>query len=346
MSPEQARGKAIDKRTDIWAFGCVLYEMLGGKRPFDGETTSDIIAAIIERTPDWSLIAAAPPHLRRVIERCLEKDPRRRARDIGDVRADLDDAPTTVAPSPGTPWRALARSIAALLIVGLLIVALLGFAAWRWSVPPPPPDAPIEFTFGPPPGHTFDQTPSLSPDGRLVAFLARDTNSVPSLWIRPLDGGAPRQLDGTRASRADWCGRRMAEHWRSWWAIPGSASTLRAARSSPLSQEWSPTWAPVGGLTIPFWWRWRTARFSRACLQWAAGSKPVTNLDVQKENSHRWPHVLPDGRHFLFTVRSDQSRKPWHQDWHLRIAGHSAAGLRAIAGQVCRAGLALVHDAG
>ena len=91
MSPEQARGKRVDKRTDIWAFGCVLFEMLTGKRAFAGETTSDVIAAIIERAPDLSALpASTPPHIRRVIERCLEKDPKRRARDIADVRAALD----------------------------------------------------------------------------------------------------------------------------------------------------------------------------------------------------------------------------------------------------------------
>ena len=98
MSPEQARGKPLDKRTDIWAFGCVLFEMLSGQRAFPGETTLDVIAAILERAPDLSALpASTPPHLRRVIERCLEKDPKRRARDIADVRAALDDAS---APAP------------------------------------------------------------------------------------------------------------------------------------------------------------------------------------------------------------------------------------------------------
>jgi eukaryotic-like serine/threonine-protein kinase len=91
MSPEQARGKAVDKRTDIWAFGCVLYEMLTGHRAFGGDTTSDTIAAILEREPDWSALPPiTPPQLRRLIECCLEKDPKERRRDIGDVRIDLD----------------------------------------------------------------------------------------------------------------------------------------------------------------------------------------------------------------------------------------------------------------
>jgi len=93
MGPEQARGKRIDKRTDIWAFGCVLFEMLTASRAFDGETTSDIIAAIIERAPDLTALPlSTPPHIRQVISRCLEKDPRRRVRDIGEARLALESA--------------------------------------------------------------------------------------------------------------------------------------------------------------------------------------------------------------------------------------------------------------
>ena len=93
MSPEQARGQAVDKRTDIWAFGCVLYEMLTGRIAFAGETVSDTIAAILEREPDWSrLPASTPANIHRLLQRCLEKDARRRLRDIGDARMELDDA--------------------------------------------------------------------------------------------------------------------------------------------------------------------------------------------------------------------------------------------------------------
>ena len=91
MSPEQARGKPVDKRTDIWAFGCVLYQMLTGGPAFGGETPSDTVAAILEHEPDWSVLPAqTPPGIRRLIQRCLEKDPKRRLRDIGDARLEID----------------------------------------------------------------------------------------------------------------------------------------------------------------------------------------------------------------------------------------------------------------
>ena len=91
MSPEQARGKVVDKRADIWAFGCVLFEMLTGRRPFDGETSSDTIAAILTREPDWTALpAATPARLRGLLQRCLEKDPKRRLRDIGEARIEIE----------------------------------------------------------------------------------------------------------------------------------------------------------------------------------------------------------------------------------------------------------------
>ena len=93
MSPEQARGKSVDKRADIWAFGCVLYEMLTGLRPFDGETVSDTLAAVLARDADWSALpASTPAKVRELLQRCLEKDPKRRMRDIGDARIELEEA--------------------------------------------------------------------------------------------------------------------------------------------------------------------------------------------------------------------------------------------------------------
>jgi serine/threonine protein kinase len=95
MSPEQARGQAGDKRTDIWAFGCVLYQMLTGRLAFSGETVPDTIAAVLEREPDWSALPSlTPPHVLRLLRRCLEKDPKKRARDIGDIAAELEDVST------------------------------------------------------------------------------------------------------------------------------------------------------------------------------------------------------------------------------------------------------------
>src|SRR5262249_11894340 len=115
MSPEQARGKAIDKRTDIWAFGCVWFEMLTGRRVFEGETTTDVVARIVEREPDWTkLPAATPAAVERLLKRCLEKDPKKRLRDVGDARHELDHVSeaATATPRSSTLWPAIAAATA------------------------------------------------------------------------------------------------------------------------------------------------------------------------------------------------------------------------------------------
>ena len=305
MSPEQARGKRLDKRTDIWAFGCVLFEMLTGKRAFDGETSSDVIAAIIERAPDLSLLpTATPAQVQRVIARCLEKDAKRRARDIADVRVELDAA------APSTP--ASSRQVfsrAPLLAAGaLMIVAMTGLIAWLWRAPAVTPPAPIEFSFGPPPGHTLTPAtpPALSPDGRHIAFVAVDERQVPAIWIRAIDRQELRRLDGTEgaANSLHWSPDSKALAFftgRSFKRINidgGPALTILAGQVSNLGASWGPDdtilMAPAN----------RTSLVRIA----ASGGSPqqVTTLNTEKENSHRLPRWLPDAKHFLFTVRSDR----------------------------------------
>jgi Tol biopolymer transport system component len=304
MSPEQARGKAIDKRTDIWAFGCVLYEMLTGRRAFEGETTSDVIAAIIERAPDLSkLPAAVPPHVRRVIARCLEKDSKRRARDIADVADQLALDGTAVVVQRPSGRRQVAIALATLAMAVASTAAVL-----RWmSTAPGDPPAPIEFMVGAPANHTLaPPLASVSPDGRLIAFAARDAKQVSSLWIRSLDAGTPRRLDGTEnvVSPGIWSpdGRSLAflvgDTWKRIATDGGPAVTIVSGVGADLGLSWGP-----GDILL-------LAPANRTMLSRVAAAggtlEPVTRLDPAKENSHRWPHILPDGRHFLFTARSDR----------------------------------------
>ncbi|HZM63025.1 MAG TPA: serine/threonine-protein kinase, partial [Vicinamibacterales bacterium] len=139
MSPEQARGQAIEKCTDIWAFGCVLFEMITGRRAFSGATISDTLASVLGRSPDWTALpVATPPPLRHVLERCLEKDPKDRWRDIGDVRIALDDAedwrPQTDSASPKT---SRARERAAWAVVVALTAVVAALVTPRSHEPPP-----------------------------------------------------------------------------------------------------------------------------------------------------------------------------------------------------------------
>jgi eukaryotic-like serine/threonine-protein kinase len=193
MSPEQARGQAVDKRTDIWAFGCVLYEMLTGRAAFPGATFSDTIAAILERDPDPSKIpSSAPPAVRRLLQRCLVKDPNRRLRDIGDTRADLDEALTTPV-FPASRGRTAGRALLWGLVFGAGLGAA-GVAVWLARTAPRRYDVPsfsrtrrLTAT----PAHEFG--PAISPDGKWVAYLS-DARGTTDVWVKFVAGGEPANL--------------------------------------------------------------------------------------------------------------------------------------------------------
>ena len=194
MSPEQARGKVVDKRADIWAFGCVLFEMLAGRRPFDGETISDTIAAILTREPEWTALpAATPAGIRGLLQRCLEKDDKRRLRDIGDARIEIERAigesgtARTAAPRrrPLPRWGLWAAALV-LLVAG--VFAWVSFGRSR-------PLGPLQFT------QITDfadsaTAASLSPDGRMVTFIRGGTyfQSLGQIYVKQLPNGEAVRL--------------------------------------------------------------------------------------------------------------------------------------------------------
>jgi eukaryotic-like serine/threonine-protein kinase len=205
MSPEQARGGAVDRRADIWAFGCVLYEMLTGRKAFDRNTVSETMAAILEREPDWRRVPApTPASVRRLLRRCLEKDVSRRQRDIGDACFELDEAITRFR-SGSLPGRLFAfspeRRLPALAGIIAVAIVLLAGLLWRtWSVPPGTPDRPHS---------TFTQItsqsglewfPSLSPDGKWVVY-GGDSEGNRDIYLQSTTGQTPINL--TRDSTDD-----------------------------------------------------------------------------------------------------------------------------------------------
>jgi serine/threonine protein kinase len=164
MSPEQARGEALDKRTDIWSFCAVVYEMFTGRRAFAGQTTTDTLAAVLKEDPDWNLV---PARARRLVRRCLEKDPQRRLRDIGDAMALVDDAFQPEPPSTHARLMRWAWPIGA----ALLITTIAGLLVARRREPPPLLHQ-GRFSISLPAAVTID-APIVSPDGRSVAFFGQ-----------------------------------------------------------------------------------------------------------------------------------------------------------------------------
>jgi Tol biopolymer transport system component len=207
MSPEQARGRSLDKRTDIWSFGCVLYELLTGRRAFARETLSDTIAAILEREPDWNALpVATPPGVRRLLRRCLEKDLKWRLRDIADARVDLDDPLPTGAPESAAKAgiaRLSAPLVAAALIAALATAIVFGLVVWKQRAAQTPRSAtastvPAQLTSY---GGT-EAGGTLSPDGKSFVFVS-DHGGTPDIWLRQVAGGEPVRLTNDAAEEAD-----------------------------------------------------------------------------------------------------------------------------------------------
>ncbi len=304
MSPEQARGKPVDKRADIWAFGVVLYELLTGKRLFKGEDVSHTMAAVIMQEPQ---LDAIPIQIRPMLKACLEKDPRKRLRDIGDVWRWMDEGGLQpVQPQAKSKSRWLWPTAAAL---GFLsAAAIAGYFLTR----PAPPMLAAHFLVDPPPELQFTNingATALSPDGRYLLFSARSADQgTPSLWLRPLDSLAARPLPGTEGGNFPfWSpdGRSIA------FVADGKLKRVDIAGGTPfvLCDAQSPgagvrasvggDWSHDGVILLA-----STEGLYRVSASGGVRSL-VTKVDKSvQEMGHGYPQFLPDGQHFLYFAQS------------------------------------------
>ena len=294
MSPEQAKGRAVDRRTDIFGFGCILYEMLTGRMAFHGDDVPDTLSRILQRDPDWTQLPAdVPASIQKLIRICLEKDVRKRRQTAADIRVDIEQADKRGEPV-ATPRRgkvAWAAAAAALLLAAFLAMPATRHlretpaSEMRVDIVTPATDAALDF--------------ALSPDGRSIAFVASG-DGAQRLWLRSLDKSEARVLAGTDGAATPFWS--PDSHSIGFFGS-GKLYRIDVAGGPPqpltnVGSEKGGTWNAEGTIIYS-----PTAAGS-PLLQIKASSSgepvAVTNLDPSRQTGHRYPQFLPDGRHFLF----------------------------------------------
>ena len=306
MAPEQAKGREADKRSDIWAFGCVLYEMLTGRRPFEGEDMTDVLGAVVRLEPAWEALPSdisAP--VRTLLRQCLVKDRRRRVGDIAAVLFVLDHqagpAPTVPAAprSNRVPW--LVAALATIAMIASVVVAQRMSRSGTLA-----PDL-VQFTVAPPEKTVFGGPAAggtgraaqlaISPDGRNIVFVA-GAPSVFQIWLRPVASAEARPIPGTEGGAfpfwspdsqfvAFFAGGKLKKV-----AIAGGPPVVVADAAGGLGGSWNRDNVIVFG----------SLRSGVFRVPSSGGVPTAVTALADGEDAHRWPHFLPDGRHFFYTA--------------------------------------------
>jgi Tol biopolymer transport system component len=318
MSPEQARGRPVDRRTDVWAYGCMLYEMLTGRRLFEGDTVSDVLAGVLKSDIDIEVVPTGiPPSVRRLLRRCLQRDPVHRLRDLGDAILELDEpeeAPAEISP-PRSGTIHLMRWAAA--IVAIIVAAVL-----LWRLGTVLGRGEVVFAEIAPPGATdfvfhgdIGSPPVLSRDGSMVVFGAAAPGEAVTLWVRSLRTGETRRLPGTEGGFGPfWSPDARSIGYFDFTDLKrvdlagGSPITLcptRIARGGVWTEQDEIIFAPdynTGLHLIP-----------------ATGgeTRQLTTPIEDRHTSHRWPVLLPDGRQILYLAISHASPQSRDNELHL-----------------------------
>jgi serine/threonine protein kinase/Tol biopolymer transport system component len=318
MAPEQARGRTVDRRADIWAFGVVLYEMLTGRRAFEGEETSDVLAAVLRQDVEWAeLPAATPPRLRRLLERCLDRDVKTRLRDIGEARIEiarieagapdsLAIAPSTTSAAPQAAWsRRLPWAIASLLGLSLAVV-LFQWAPWR-TAPQPSPRT-LRASIGADASLPVDRGASviLSPDGTTLAFVARPAGRRSVLFVRKMSELQASALAGTDDAASPFFS--PDGQWIAFFA-EGQLKKVSVTGGAPIrltdaENGRGGTW--IDDDTIVFTPQSGNGPDTRLKRVSAAGGASTALVPLSKGAvTQRWAQALPGGKGVLYTEHSD-----------------------------------------
>jgi Tol biopolymer transport system component len=289
MSPEQARGKAVDKRADIWSFGVVLYEMLTGKQPFAGATVSDTLAAVLKTEPD---LTRAPVQAQKLLRRCLDKDPKRRLRDIGDVWELLVDGPQIIAPSRSR----LGWPLAAALAVAL---GIAGAGWWRATRPVDRQLIRLSVDLGPDAVAGQFTTTAISPDGARLVFLAKTPGGKQMLATRLLDEIKPALLSGTENGRDPFFS--PDGKWIGFFA-DGKMKKISVQGGAPIvlcdaPNERGANWGEDGNIAFSL----NTSGGLSRVPSEGGTPHPVTKLQ-EGALTHRWPQPLTGSETVLFTL--------------------------------------------
>jgi len=309
MSPEQARGQRVDKRTDVWAFGCILYEMLTGRHAFRGEHVSDILASVLARDPEFAdLPASLPPRLRSLLQRCFEKNPKRRWQAIGDVRMELEQI--TADPTAGTT--PVASGVSRIVVFAAVAATMLVAVAATWFLKPAPPAEPrsiVRFDFELPARQQLvnlgRRTVAASPDGRYVAY-----NTDDGVGLRSMDALNPRIIAGTESLITTDLFFSPDGEWLAYFNPQTQAlQKISVNGGTPVTIAPNPT-APFGAT-----WGgdgkilWVT---QQGILRVSAdGGTPETVIKAVDPERMHGPSLLPDGKTILYTVARSTGQTRW-----------------------------------
>ena len=313
MSPEQARGKTVDKRADIWAFGAVLFEMLTGRRPFEGRDVSEVMGAVLRLDPDWnSLPAATPPRLSTLLRRCLDREPRQRVHDVADVRLAMDGGFEAMAPSlrEASRWRRpgvlATTAVASGLVVGAAVWALKPF-------PVSPSSLPMRFSVTPSTPLYIEGVPSIvmTRSGSHIVYSSLASDGDPQLYVRPIGEESDVAIRGGEKAHHPFVSPdgesvgfvEVGSNYRSLKRVSihgGLSIPIATAPTSIRGVVWGPDDTIVFG----------TGRDGLFIVPATGGIPEVlTTLDADRgDTDHRWPTFLPGGREVVFTAAGSIGR--------------------------------------